>query len=52
MQYKFTKGLKKGLIALAIFGIPFLITNFPEVANLSLGALGIILVNFLKVKFK
>lgn len=52
MQYKFSKGLKKGFFALVIFAIPFLITNFPEIANLTLGAVGLMIVNFIKIKMK
>jgi hypothetical protein len=52
MQYSVTKGLYKTAINFAIFLIPFLVTQFPEITNLTLGALGYMLVNFLKVKFK
>ncbi len=51
MEYKFSKGLKKGAIGLVIFAIPFLASNFPDIANLTIGGVGIMLVNYLKVKF-
>ncbi len=51
MKYSFKKGLGKGIIGLVIFAIPFLTTNFPEIANLTIGGVGIMLVNFLKVRF-
>lgn len=51
-KYKITIGLKKGIIGALIFGIPFLVTSFPEYANITLGGLGIMLVNFLKMKYK
>ena len=51
MNYKFTKGLEKSLIAAIIFAIPFVITSFPDVFNLTIGAVGIMLVNFLKIKY-
>ena len=50
-KYSIVKGAYKSLINLAIFMIPFLLTQYSEVANLTIGALGYMLVNFLKVKF-
>ena len=50
-EYSFTKGLKKGAIGLVVFGLPFLITNFPDIASLSLGTVALILVNYIKVRF-
>ena len=52
MEYSFQKGLGKGVVSLIIFAIPFLLTSFPEVANLTIGGLGVILVNFLKVRYQ
>jgi len=51
MDYKFLVGLRKGLVAVAVFAIPLFLTNFPEVAQLTIGGLLIMLVNFLKVKY-
>lgn len=49
MKYDIKRGLVKGLTALVCFGVPFLITQFPEVANLTLGAVALMIVNFIKV---
>jgi len=51
MKYSFLKGLGKGLIAIVCFGVPFLLTQFPEVANLTIGAVMMMLINYLKVTF-
>lgn len=51
MKYKISKGLWKGFIGVVIFAIPVLIDQFPMYANLTLGGLGIMLVNFIKVKY-
>ena len=40
----------KGIISGIIFAIPVFVAAFPEWANLSIGAAGVLLVNFLKVK--
>lgn len=50
-KYSISKGLLKALVNMAIFAIPFLLTQYPTVANLTIGALGTMLVNFLKVKY-
>jgi hypothetical protein len=50
-KYSIWKGFYKALINVAIFAIPFLLTQYPTVANLTIGGLGYMLVNFLKVKF-
>lgn len=50
--YSFKKGLIKTAINIAIFGIPFLITSFPEYMNLSLGGALYLLVNYLKQNYK
>lgn len=52
MQYKFSKGLVKGIVSAIIFAIPVFITAFPEWANLSIGGALVLLVNFIKVKTK
>jgi len=51
MKYSFLQGLEKGVISAIIFAIPFLITSFPEYANLTLGAVGVMIVNFIKIKY-
>lgn len=51
MQYKFSKGLIKGLAGVIIFAVPLMIGQFPEWANLTIGGMLIMLVNFLKVKY-
>jgi len=50
MTYSFKKGLIKALTAIAIFGIPFFVTNFPDIANLTIGAVLTLLVNYIKIK--
>ena len=52
MKYSFLKGLKKALIAGVLFAVPFFVTNFPEYANLSIGAALNLGLNFLKVRYK
>jgi len=49
-KYNFGKGLRKGIIGFVLFAIPFLITSFPEVANLTIGGLLLMLLNYFKVK--
>ena len=51
MKYKWTKGLTKGLVGILIFTIPVLIDQFSDIANLTLGGIGIMLVNFIKIKY-
>ena len=51
MRYKFSKGLIKGIVSIIIFAIPFLINQFPDIANLTIGGAGIMLVNFIKIKY-
>lgn len=50
--YSFKKGLIKALINVAIFGIPFLITSFPEYMNISIGGALYLAVNYLKQTYK
>lgn len=45
-NYSFLKGLKKGVISLVLFGIPFVLTNYPEVTNLTIGAVLVFARNF------
>ena len=52
MKYSFLKGLTKGVINLIIFSLPFIITSFPEYTNLTIGAVGYMFVNYLKIKYK
>jgi len=47
-KYSLGKGLVKSLINIGIIAIPFLITTFPDVANLTIGALGLMLLNYIK----
>ncbi len=49
-KYSFTKGLKKGAISIILFAIPFFITSFPEIANLTIGGILMLGLNFIKVK--
>ena len=51
MQYKFSKGLLKGVVGVVIFGLPIVLANFPAYMDLTIGGAGLILVNYLKVKF-
>ena len=51
-NYSLLKGLKKALIAGVLFAVPFFVTNFPEVANLTIGATLNLGLNFLKVRYK
>lgn len=48
-KYSFTKGLTKGVVSFVIFAIPFFITSFPEVANLTIGAVFLVALNALKI---
>lgn len=50
-MYSLKKGIVKGLVGIIVFGIPMLITDFPILADLTLGAVGLMIVNYLKVKF-
>lgn len=51
MKYKFSKGLKKGLIGVMLFGVPIFLVNFPTWADLTVGGVLMMLVNYLKVKY-
>ena len=54
MEYSFKKGLGKIVKYLVIFAVPALVDRFvisyPEIAQLSVGAILVGIVNFLKVK--
>ena len=51
MKYNIWRGVLKALISMAIFAIPVLIDKFPDIANISLGGAGVLIINFLKVKY-
>lgn len=51
MKYNWKKGLTKGVISAIVFAIPVLINQFPDIANITLGGLGVMLVNFIKIKY-
>lgn len=51
-KYSFKKGFLKGLTTFVLFAIPFFITNFPEVANLTIGAVAVIALNAIKTYAK
>lgn len=51
MTYSFYKGVRKALVSIVLVGLPVAIQLLPtDIANMTLGGLLIILVNFLKVK--
>lgn len=50
-QYSLKTGVIKSLTTLALFAVPFFITSFPETANLTIGAVLTLTLNFLKVRF-
>ena len=50
--YSFLKGLSKALISFIVFAIPFFLTQFPDIANLTLGAVSMMVVNYLKLKWE
>jgi uncharacterized membrane-anchored protein len=53
-SYSFKKTLKKGVKYFVIFVLPFLVTgfieNFPSIANLTIGAVLLLIVDYLKHK--
>lgn len=53
-KYSFKIGLMKGLKFFAIFALPVIVTgfieNFPNWANLTIGGILVMIVNFIKVK--
>lgn len=51
MKYNWKKGLIKGVTGVVIFAIPVLINKFPTLANLTISGLGIMFVNFIKIKY-
>ena len=49
MKYSIKKGFLKALIMVVIFAIPVLINAFPTIANLTIGGVLVMLLNWLKV---
>ena len=51
-DYQFKKTLEKGLKMLALYGVPYalslLVTEYPEIASLTVGTLLTMLSNFVK----
>ena len=52
MEYNFLKGLKKGVISAVIFAVPIVLTSFPAWADITVGGILMILVNWLKIRYK
>jgi hypothetical protein len=50
MNYSLKKGITKGAVAILAFGIPSVVLAFPDWANLTIGGLLIMVLNYLKVK--
>lgn len=54
MAYSYKKTLQKGLKYFVLFALPILVDRFiiamPDIANLTLGVLLVMLCNYLKVK--
>lgn len=50
MKYSFKKGLIKAVISIVVFAVPVLIDQFNDIANLTIGGVLIMFVNWLKVK--
>ena len=51
MNYSFLKGIKKGVVSAIIFAVPLILLNNPDWANLTIGGVLVVAVNFLKVKY-
>ena len=51
MRYNFFKGVGKAVLQLIVFGWPFVLTHWPDATNLTIGAAGSIIVNYLKLRF-
>jgi hypothetical protein len=49
-KYSFLKGFWKAVISIVLFAIPIFLTNFPAVADLTIGGVLVLLVNFIKFK--
>ena len=50
-QYSFGKGLWKAVINVILFAIPIFLTSFPQWADLTLGGVLVLLMNFVKVRY-
>jgi len=54
VNYKLSKGLHKAVKAFVYFGLPFLVTSFisqvPDIANLTIGSVLVLLANYIKTK--
>jgi len=48
-KYSFKKGILKAVISLVLFAIPFMISNFPDIANLTIGSVLMLVYNWIKV---
>ena len=51
-KYSFAKSAGKGLLAFVLFTIPVVINMFPEAMNLTIGGLLVVVVNYLKFRYK
>ena len=52
-EYSWVKGLTKSVVAVLLVGLPMLVQVMPsEYANLTIGGLAVLLVNYLKVKYQ
>jgi hypothetical protein len=51
-KYSFLKGLSKGILSFVLFLLPVLLTNFPAYMDLTIGAVLVMILNFLKVSCK
>lgn len=52
MKYSFVKGLWKSVVAVFIFTVPVVLMNNPAWADLTIGGVLVLAVNYLKVKNK
>lgn len=51
MKYSFWKGLSKGIISVIVFAAPLVLLDNPAWANLTIGGLLTMVVNWLKVRY-
>ena len=51
MSYSLGKGLWKTLLAVILFAVPVFLTSFPSWANLTVGGVLVLLLNFVKVRY-
>ncbi len=52
MKYSLLKGLGKGLLSAILFTVPIILANNPQWANITLGGILVMAVNYLKFKYK